>query len=123
MAQQFQVHAVPIQGGAPPRHAATGVGKVDLLGGTGLPALRTPSELDIYNAINDVSQKLVQLSKNQQVLEAKLDYLTTRLDAANANLIMGVQYLSQLGMSTQWLIAGAMEASSKTLPKHMPHWQ
>jgi hypothetical protein len=123
MTKKFELHAVTTHGGMPPRHTATGIGKVDLPGNTNLPSLRTPTELDIYNAINDIGQKLGQLGKNQQVLEAKLDYLTKRLDAANANVIMAAEYLSQLGWSTQWLIAGAMEASTKALPKHLPHWQ
>jgi len=123
MAHKFRPHPASLQDAPPPRHTATVAGKVDLLSGPNLPQVRTPSELDIYNAINDVSQKLVQLSKNQQVLEAKIDYISTRLDAVNANVIMTAQYLSRLGWSTQWLIAGDMDASSETLPKHMPHWQ
>jgi hypothetical protein len=123
MANKFRPHPVGLQGGAPPRHTAAGIGKVDALANIGQPTIRTPSDLDIYNAIYEVSQKLQQLSKNQQILDAKLDYITSRLDAANANVIMGVQYLGRMEMATEWLIAGDYDASTESLPKHLPHWQ
>jgi hypothetical protein len=123
MANKFRPRSVGLQGGTPPRHTTAGIGKVDALANTGQPAIRTPSDLDIYTAIYDISQKLLQLSKNQQVLDAKLDYITSRLDAANANVIMGVQYLSRMEMATEWLIAGDYDASTESLPKHLPHWQ
>jgi hypothetical protein len=123
MANKFRPRSVGLQGGTPPRHPTAGIGKVDALANTGQPALRTPSDLDIYNAIYEVSQKLLQLSKNQQILDAKLDYITSRLDAANANVIMGVQYLGRMEMATEWLIAGDYDASTESLPKHLPHWQ
>jgi hypothetical protein len=123
MANKFRPRSVGLHVGAPPRHTTAGLGKVDALANTGQPAIHTPSELDIYNAIYEVSQKLLQLSKNQQILDAKLDYITARLDAANANVIMGVQYLGRMEMATEWLIAGDYDASTESLPKHLPHWQ
>jgi hypothetical protein len=123
MSKKFRPHPVGLQGGAPARHTAQGIGKVEVLSGTTLPQIRTPSELDIYVAINDVSQKVAQLSKNQQVLEAKLDYLTTRLDAANANLIMGIQYLGRMVTGTEWLVIGDPDTAETWLPKHAPQWQ
>jgi hypothetical protein len=123
MPDKFRPRSVGLQGGAPPRHTTAGIGKVDALPSAGQPAIRTPSDVDIYNAIYEVSQKLLQLSKNQQILDAKLDHITSRLDAANANVIMGVQYLGRIEMATEWLIAGDYDASSETLPKHLPHWQ
>jgi hypothetical protein len=38
-------------------------------------------------------------------------------------MIMGVQYLGRMEMATEWLIAGDYDASSESLPKHLPHWQ
>jgi hypothetical protein len=66
---------------------------------------------------------VAQLSKNQQVLEAKLDYLTTRLDAANANLIMGIQYLGRMVTGTEWLVIGDPDTAETWLPTHAPQWQ
>jgi hypothetical protein len=123
MANKFRPRTVGLQAGTPPRHTSVGIGKVEALANTGQPAIRTPSDVDIYNAIYEVSQKLLQLSKNQQILDAKLDYITSRLDAANANVIMGVQYLGRMEMATEWLIAGDYDASTESLPKHLPHWQ
>jgi hypothetical protein len=123
MTNKFHPRSVGVHGGTPPRHTIAGIGKVDALASTGQPAIRTPSDLDIYNAIYEVSQKLLQLSKNQQILDAKLDHIASRLDAANANVIMGVQYLGRMEMATEWLIAGDYDASTESLPKHLPHWQ
>ena len=123
MTIKFRPHSTALPDGAPPRHVATGLGKIEGLDPGSMPSIRAPSDLDIFNAISDVSKKLAQLAKNQQVLDAKLDYITQRLDAANANVVMGVQYLGRMGMSTQWLIAGDYDASTSTLPKHGPHWQ
>jgi hypothetical protein len=63
------------------------------------------------------------VARNQQVLDAKLEDITQRPDAANANVIMGVQYLGHMGRSTQWLIVGEYDAAGRALPKHGPQWQ
>jgi hypothetical protein len=92
-------------------------------GGINLPQIRTPSDIDIYRTINDVSQNLLQVTKSQQVLEAKLDDLTPRLDAANAKLIMGIQYVGRMVTDAEWLVSGEPDAAETWLPKHAPHWR
>jgi DNA repair exonuclease SbcCD ATPase subunit len=54
-----------------------------------------PNDADILDAIAEVSKKIQQLSKNQQVLDAKLDHITKRIAAIDSNLIRGVTYLDR----------------------------
>ena len=123
MTVKFRPRSTAKPDGVPPRHVATGLGKVEGLGSGGLASVHAPTDLDIFIAISELSNNLAQVAKNQQVLDAKLDYITQRLDAANANVIMGVQYLWRQGTSTQWLIVGEDFAAEDSLPKHGPHWQ
>ena len=61
----------------------------------GLPAVHTPNEADIYKAIGELEKKIQQPGRNQKTIEAKLEHVAARVDAANANLIMGVQISRQ----------------------------
>ena len=70
-------------------------GSVTAIDGAGLPAVHTPNEADIYKAIGELEKKIQQLGRNQKTIETKLEHVAARVDAANANLIMGVQFLDQ----------------------------
>ena len=44
-------------------------------------------------ALQDLGQKVHQVSKNQQALESRLDSLRKRLDAVHSNTIVGAEWL------------------------------
>jgi hypothetical protein len=107
--------------GLPARPAAT-AGKVELVDGANLPPIHTPNDSDIYKAIGELGNKIHQLSKNQQAIEAKLNHVATRVAAIDANLIMGVQYLEKVMNSIGWWAAGDEDTAEQTWPPN-PHWQ
>lgn len=51
-----------------------------------------PTTQDVLNVIQDLSKKISQLSKNQQILETKLDNIQKSLAAVDTNVISGAQW-------------------------------
>jgi hypothetical protein len=117
----FRNSHVPV--GAPTRAALSSTpGQVELVDGSGLPAVATPTDADILNGIGALNRKLQQITKNQQTIESKLNHLATRVAAADANLIMGVQYLTRVMTSVGWWVVGDNDTAEETYPA-TPHWQ
>jgi hypothetical protein len=52
-----------------------------------------PTIGDLLKALQDLGQKVHQVSKNQQALESRLDSLRKRLDAVHSNTIVGAEWL------------------------------
>ena len=86
-----------------------------------IAAVHTPNEADIYKAIGELEKKIQQLSRNQKTIEAKLEHVAARVDAANANLIMGVQFLAKVMNSIGWWASGDVKTSEQAWPAN-PHW-
>lgn len=108
--------------GAPARAMAAPDGKVEMVDGGTLPSVHTPDDADIFKAIGELGKKIHQLSKNQQAIEAKLNHITARVAAVDANLITGVQYLEKVMNSIGWWAAGDEDTAEQTWPPN-PHWQ
>jgi hypothetical protein len=108
--------------GPPPRPAAATDGKVELVDGGNLPSVHTPNDADIFKAIGELGKKIHQLSKNQQAIEAKLNHITARVAAVDANLIIGVQYLEKVMNSIGWWASGDQDTAEQTWPPN-PHWK
>ena len=104
-----------------PQATAMPAGSVAAIDGAGLPAVHTPNEADIYKAIGELEKKIQQLSRNQKTIETKLEHIAARVDAANANLIMGVQFLTKVMNSIGWWASGDVKTSEQTWPAN-PHW-
>jgi hypothetical protein len=107
--------------GTPARALSDSSGRVELVDGSGLPAVQTPTDTDILKAIGELNKKLQQITKNQQVIESKLNHLATRVAAADSNLIMGVQYLNRVMTSVGWWVVGDNDTAEETYPS-TPHW-
>lgn len=121
-AKAFHARRQHTPSGLPPRPTAATGGKVELVDGGALPSVRTPNDADIFNAIGELSKKIHQLSKNQQAIEAKLNHITARVAAIDANLITGAQYLEKVMNSIGWWAAGDEDTAEQTWPPK-PHWQ
>ena len=106
----------------PPRSTMASAGSVVTLDATTMPAVHTPDEGDIYKVVTELDKKLQHLSRNQKVLETKLDRIAARLDAVDANLITGVQFLSRVMNSIGWWATGDTDMAESTYPPN-PHWQ
>ena len=52
-----------------------------------------PTAADVMKAIQDLANKISQLSKNQQAIETKLRSMTKELDAIDANTVAGAVWL------------------------------
>jgi hypothetical protein len=52
-----------------------------------------PTIADVLRALQDLGQKVHQVSKNQQALESRLESLRKRLDAVHSNTIVGAEWL------------------------------
>src|SRR5690349_3757141 len=106
---------------AQPQSTALPSSSVATIDGTSIPPIHTPNEADIYKAVGELEKKLQQLSKNQKTIEAKLEHVAARVDACNANLIMGVQFLTKVMNSIGWWASGDVKTSEQTWPSN-PHW-
>ena len=105
-----------------PTASVTASGSVVTLDSSGIPAVQSPNDVDIFKAVTELEKKIQQLSKNQKTIEAKLDHITARLNATNNNLIMGVQYLKNVVNSVGWWVTGDSNTAEKTWPS-TPHWK
>jgi hypothetical protein len=52
-----------------------------------------PTIGDVLKALQDLGQKVHQVSRNQQALESRLESLRKRLDAVHSNTIVGAEWL------------------------------
>jgi hypothetical protein len=52
-----------------------------------------PTIADVLRALQDLGQKVHQVSKNQQALEGRLEGLSKRLEAVHSNTIVGAEWL------------------------------
>jgi hypothetical protein len=112
----------PVVGTSQP--IARNVGQVELVDSGSPRPLAPPNDADILIAVSEVTKKIQQLSKNQQVLDAKLNYLTTRVAAIDANLINGFQYMDQCFYYFEALVCAGGDANSLRgyrVPQ-LPHW-
>src|ERR1700761_2788009 len=87
---------------------------------TGPPA---PTLSDVMKALQDLGQKLHQVSKNQQALESRLDSLRKRADDIHSNGIRGAEWLN----AWEYCLLMNMETDGPSLfmPNGMnePHWK
>jgi len=93
------------------------VEKVGLVNvGAPIKAQAQPTIQDALNAIQDLSKKITQLSKNQQILETKLDNIQKSLAAVDTNVMTGAQYL---GYNIRYVIA-ILPAAEKSDTAYAP---
>ena len=52
-----------------------------------------PTIGDVLRALQDLGQKVHQVTKNQQALESRLESLRKRVDAVHSNTIVGAEWL------------------------------
>ena len=75
-----------------------------------------PTIQDVLDAIQDLSKKLSQLSKNQQTLESRLDSIEKTVKANYSNIIMAANYGVTIQLQNQSSDL-SWEAST-----YRPHW-
>ena len=112
--------------GGPPRPATDAVGKVEPVAAGNLRSTAAaPNNADVFNAIVELSARVQQLSKNQQVLDAKLDHITKRIAAVDSNLIRGITYPNRCLFYVEALVAVGGDANHVRAyqPGNLPHWQ
>jgi hypothetical protein len=63
------------------------------------PAKPQPTIQDVLNAIHDLGKKISQLSKNQQILESRLDWIENTVGDNYNNIISAANY------GVQWQIS------------------
>jgi|SRR5579871_815061 len=115
----------PSPAGHPPRPRADTLGKVEAVDAGALRSAGAPSTADIFEAILDLGRKIERLSKNQQVLDAKLDHLAKHVAAIDYNLIHGISYLNGCFWYLEALVISGGDPSHIRgfQPGSMPHWR
>jgi hypothetical protein len=108
-------------GPKPPRPdtASKAVEVVDSVVYTGPPQ---PTVADVMKAIQDLANKISQLSKNQRAIETKLQSMTKELDAIDANTVAGAVWLS----AWAYCIVMNMPTDGPLFMPHgmrEPHWK
>lgn len=106
----------------PPRSAGT-VEKVQVIDVPVVSVPPQPTNADLLKAINDLGNKIHQLSKNQQILESRLDNLKKTADAIDSNVIAGAEWLWQWIWWLDWDVTVTQDTGVEgTIPPHV-HWK
>ena len=105
-----------------PRSVSPSVEKVVLMDPVAV-ALKAgqPTIQDVLNAIHDLSKKITQVSKNQQILETKLSHTEKYLMGVGTILIHAANWLYQ----SIYYYTIPPSADGNTYPQfapHPPHW-
>jgi len=100
-----------------PRLAPSGE-KVGLVDPPGPKAVHgsQPTNQDVLDVIQDLSKKISQLSKNQQILASKLDQIESTVGDNYSNIIAAANY----GVAWQVVIYNLTTGIGQ--PNPSPHW-
>jgi hypothetical protein len=86
-------HLAPHLRGPPP-HAETLALDVQVVDSPVSTSPAEPTAADILKALQELGQKVHQISKNQKALEHRLEGLKKRADAVHHNGVVGAQWLA-----------------------------
>ena len=75
--------------GFKPKHPPDAGSKVEVVDPIVYTGPSQPTPADLMKAIQDLSSRLSQLSKNQQAIETRLRSMAKQLDAIDANTVAG----------------------------------
>ena len=80
-------------GGPKPPRPNTASNAVEVVDSVVYTGPSQPTVADVMKAIQDLANKISQLSKNQRAIETKLQSMTKELDAIDANTVTGAVWL------------------------------
>ena len=106
----------------PPPQADSALPAVQLVETPTYTGPAQPTLGDVLRALQDLGQKVHQLSKNQQALETRLDSVRKRVDAVHHNTIIGAEWLRTWSYC---LLMNLDDPPTVFVPKGVdePHWK
>ena len=114
MSKKFRPHPVGLQGGAPARHTAQGIGKVEVLSGTTLPQIRTPipSSRSMWRSMTS-ARRWLSSARTSRCWKPNLTTSPRVSMQRMHKLIMGIQYLGRMVTGTEWLVIGDPDTAKR----------
>ena len=109
--------------GFKPKHPPDAGSKVEVVDPIVYTGPTQPTPADLMKAIQDLSSRLSQLSKNQQAIETRLRSMAKQLDAIDANTVAGAVWLSHWAYCI--VMNMPLDGPSLFWPQGMkePHWK